>query len=96
MEEKTANMAENIRVTFTEFHYIKAGDDPNDFEVCLLILKDNSLSAGCGDTGLYATEGGKQPGAFRQARGCFIDTDYVKAWTKLEDKVYNFQQNSIV
>ena len=34
--------------------------------------------------------------AFRQARGCFIDADYVKAWTKLEDKVYNFQQNSIV
>lgn len=48
MEEKTANMAENIRVTFTEFHYIKDGDYPNDFEVCLLILKDNSLSAGCG------------------------------------------------
>jgi len=45
---------------------------------------------------LYATEGGKQPGAFRQARGCFIDVDYVKAWTKLEDKVYDFQQNSIV
>ena len=79
MEEKTANMAENIRVTFTGFHYIKDGDYPNDFEVCLLILKDNSLSAGCWDTGLYATEGGKQPGAFRQARGCFIDADYVKA-----------------
>ena len=46
MEEKTANMAENIRVTFTGFHYIKDGDYPNDFEVCLLILKDNSLSAG--------------------------------------------------
>ena len=88
MEEKTANMAENIRVTFTGFHYIKDGDYPNDFEVC--------LSAGCWDTGLYATEGGKQPGAFRQARGCFIDVDYVKAWTKLEDKVYDFQQNSIV
>ena len=67
MEEKTANMAENIRVTFTGFHYIKDGDYPNDFEVCLRILKDNSLS--------YATEGGKQPGAFRQARGCFIDAD---------------------
>ena len=26
MEEKTANMAENIRVTFTEFHYIKEGN----------------------------------------------------------------------
>lgn len=39
MEEKTANMAENIRVTFTGFHYIKDGDYPNDFEVCLLILK---------------------------------------------------------
>lgn len=52
MEEKTANMAENIRVTFTGFHYIKDGDYPNDFEVCLLILKDNSLSAGCWDTGL--------------------------------------------
>ena len=26
MEEKTANMAENIRVTFTGFHYIKDGD----------------------------------------------------------------------
>ena len=51
MEEKTANMAENIRVTFTGFHYIKDGDYPNDFEVCLLILKDNSLSAGCWDTG---------------------------------------------
>lgn len=25
MEEKTANMAENIRVTFTGFHYIKDG-----------------------------------------------------------------------
>ena len=49
MEEKTANMAENIRVTFTGFHYIKDGDYPNDFEVCLLILKDNSLSAGCWD-----------------------------------------------
>ena len=54
------------------------------------------IPAGCWDTGLYATEGGKQPGAFRQARGCYIDADYVKAWTKLEDKVYNFQQNSIV
>ena len=42
MEEKTANMAENIRVTFTGFHYIKDGDYPNDFEVCLRILKDNS------------------------------------------------------
>lgn len=61
MEEKTANMAENIRVTFTGFHYIKDDDYPNDFEVYLLILKDNSLSAGCWDTGLYATEGGKQP-----------------------------------
>lgn len=71
MEEKTANMAENIRVTFTGFHYIKDGDYPNDFEVCLLILKDNSLSAGCWDTGLYATEGGNQPGAFRQARGFY-------------------------
>ena len=39
MEEKTANMAENIRVTFTGFHYIKDDDYPNDFEVCLLILK---------------------------------------------------------
>lgn len=28
MEEKTANMAENIRVTFTGFHYIKDGDYP--------------------------------------------------------------------
>lgn len=54
MEEKTANMAENIRVTFTGFHYIKDDDYPNDFEVYLLILKDNSLSAGCWDTGLYA------------------------------------------
>ena len=53
MEEKTANMAENIRVTFTGFHYIKDDDYPNDFEVYLLILKDNSLSAGCWDTGLY-------------------------------------------
>ena len=44
MEEKTANMAENIRVTFTGFHYIKDDDYPNDFEVYLLILKDNSLS----------------------------------------------------
>ena len=51
MEEKTANMAENIRVTFTGFHYIKDGDYPNDFEVCLLILKDNSLSAGCWEIG---------------------------------------------
>ena len=33
MEEKTANMAENIRVTFTGFHYIKDDDYPNDFEV---------------------------------------------------------------
>lgn len=89
MEEKTANMAENIRVTFTGFHYIKDDDYPNDFEVYLLILKDNSLSAGCWDTGLYATEGGKQPGAFRQARGCFIDADYVKAWTKLEDIIFS-------
>ena len=32
MEEKTANMAENIRVTFTGFHYIKDGDYPNDFD----------------------------------------------------------------
>ena len=43
MEEKTANMAENIRVTFTGFHYIKDGDYPNDFEVCLLILKDRDI-----------------------------------------------------
>ena len=42
MEEKTANMAENIRVTFTGFHYIKDGDYPNDFEVCLLILKEQA------------------------------------------------------
>ena len=35
MEEKTANMAENIRVTFTGFHYIKDDDYPNDFEVYL-------------------------------------------------------------
>ena len=86
MAEKTANTAntaKDIHATFTGFHYIKDGDYPNDFEVCLLILKD-------------ATEGGKQPGAFRQTRGCYIDADYVKAWTKLEDKVYNFQQNSIV
>ena len=87
---------QRVFVLHSPNHYIKDGDYPNDFEVCLLILKDNSLSAGCGDTGLYATEGGKQPGAFRQARGYFIDADYVKAWTKLEDKVYNFQQNSIV
>lgn len=90
MEEKTANMAENIRVTFTGFHYIKDDDYPNDFEVCLLILKDNSLSAGCLPPSVAYNPVSQQPGAFRQARGCFIDVDYVKAWTKLEDKVYNF------
>ena len=53
MAEKTANTAntaKDIHATFTGFHYIKDGDYPNDFEVCLLILKDNSLSAGCWDT----------------------------------------------
>ena len=59
MGEKTADTVKDIRVTLTGFHYIKDGDYPNDFEVYLLILKDNSLSAGCWDTGLYATEGGK-------------------------------------
>ena len=47
MGEKTADTVKDIRVTLTGFHYIKDGDYPNDFEVCLLILKDNSLSAGC-------------------------------------------------
>ena len=48
MEEKTANMAENIRVTFTGFHYIKDGDYPNEFEVCLLILKATAYQPAAG------------------------------------------------
>ncbi len=48
MEEKTANMAENIRVTFTGFHYIKDDDYPNDFEVYLLILKDTAYQQAAG------------------------------------------------
>lgn len=48
MAEKTANTAKDIRVTFTGFHYIKDGDYPNDFEVCLLILKDNAYQQAAG------------------------------------------------
>ena len=36
MGEKTADTVKDIRVTLTGFHYIKDGDYPNDFEVCLL------------------------------------------------------------
>ena len=82
-------MAEEISVTLTGFKYIKDGDYPDDFEVCLVILEDGGLSAGCWDTGLYSTQGGKKPGAFRQSRGGVIDVEYVKAWTTIEDKCVN-------
>ena len=39
---------------------------------------------------------GKERYLFLEENRWFVDADYVKAWTKLEDKVYNFQQNSIV
>lgn len=82
-------MMEEISVTLTGFKFIKDGQYPDDFEVCLLILEDGQLSAGCWDTGLLSTEYGKKQGCFRQSRGGVIDANYVIAWVPLEhqDKI---------
>ncbi len=77
-------MNNEISVTLTGFKCIEEGFLPDDFEVCLLVLADGMLTAGCWDTGLYSREGGK-PGCFRQSRGESIDIDFVKAWLPLED-----------
>lgn len=76
---------DEMSITLSGFKYIEDGFFPEDFEVCLLVLANGSLSAGCWDTGLRSTEGGK-PGCFRQSRGASIEVDYVKAWMTLEDK----------
>lgn len=78
-------MNKEISVTLTGFRYIEDGFLPQDFEVCLLVLADGMLSAGCWDTGLYSREGG-EPGCFRQSRGGNIIIDLVKAWLPIEDK----------
>lgn len=78
-------MNNEISVTLTGFKRIEDGFFPDDFEMCLLVLADGRLSAGCWDTGVYSREKGK-PGCFRQSRGGGIDIDFVKAWLPLEDK----------
>ena len=64
-------------VTLNGFNYIQ-DRFPDDFEVCLIVEKDGHLTAGCWDTGLWATENGK-PGRFRQSRGGVIEPDDVLA-----------------
>ena len=80
MEEKTANMAENIRVTFTGFHYIKDGDYPNDFEVCLADPERQQLISRLLGYRIIC-HGRRQAadGAFRQGKGCFIDAGLSKS-----------------
>ena len=70
-------------ITLKGFSFIK-DKLPDDFEVCLLVLKDGRLSAGCWDTGMWSTENGK-PGCFRQSRGGVIEVDYVLAWLPIEE-----------
>lgn len=70
-------------ISLTDFHYIADGEIPDDFEVCLLVLNNGSLSAGCWDTGYLSKKDGK-PGCFRQSRGGVIDIDYVNAWLYIE------------
>lgn len=78
-------MNNEISVTLTGFRYIEDGFLPEDFEVCLLVLADGFLSAGCWDRGVYSREGGES-GCFRQSRGTKISKDLVKAWMPIEDK----------
>ena len=70
-------------VSLKGFNYIK-DRLPNNFEVCLIIEKNGHLSAGCWDTGLRSTDGGKIPGCFRQSRGGFIGLDEVLALLPIE------------
>lgn len=71
-----------MKITLTGFKDIKK-ELPEDFDVCVLILKNGVYTAGCWDTGLYATEDGS-PGCFRQGCGGVIDFKYVKYWLPIE------------
>lgn len=66
-----------------DFHFIKE-ELPEDFEVCLIVLRNGKLTAGCWDTGLYSRKDG-EPGAFRQSRGMTISLDSVWAWLPIEE-----------
>lgn len=76
-------------VTLKGFNYIQ-DRFPDDFEVCLIVEKDGHLTAGCWDTGLWATENGK-PGSFRQSRGGVIEPDDVLAWLPIEKATINIK-----
>lgn len=79
---------EEFTLKFKDFHLIE-DELPDDFEVCLIVLKDGMLTAGCWDTGLYSRENG-EPGCFRQSRGMSISIDSVQAWLSIEEYKIEF------
>ena len=77
-------------VTLKGFTFIK-DRLPDDFEVCLIVVKNGHLSAGCWSTGLWDTENGK-PGSFRQSRGGVIEPDGVLAWLPIEKTTIDIKE----
>lgn len=77
-----------LTLKFKDFHLIE-DELPDDFEVCLIVLKDGMLTAGCWDTGLHSRENGA-PGCFRQSRGMSISIDLVQAWLPIEEYKIEF------
>lgn len=60
---------------------------PELFQVCLLVLTDNMLSAGC------YSQIDDSPGEFHQARGGIIDIEYVKYWIGIEHITIEEREN---
>lgn len=75
---------QKLSVELKDFHYVMDGDLPDDFEVCLIVERTGHLSAGCWDTGTWATKDGA-PGEFRQSRGGSIELESVWAWLPIEE-----------
>jgi len=77
-----------VTLKFKDFYFVE-DELPDDFEVCLIVLKDGKLTAGCWDTGLYSRENGAL-GCFRQSSGMSISLDSVQAWLPIEEYKIEF------
>lgn len=77
-----------VTLKLDDFYFIKE-KLPEEFEMCLIVLRNGKLTAGCWDTGLYSRENGES-GAFRQSRGMTISLDSVWAWLPIEEYKLEF------
>ena len=68
-------------ITLSGFMFMK-DQTPDDYEVCLIVLNDGRVSAGC-----WITDG-VGGGIFRLGRNGAIDGERIVAWLPLEGKLY--------